>query len=42
MSRIKPLVITAAVVVAVISFVRTRLSEGPAVDAGGWEPVDPS
>lgn len=42
MSRLKPLLVAAAIAAAVISFVRRRLTDDQPVDPGGWKPVDPS
>lgn len=42
MPRLKPLLVTVAVVAAVVSFIRSRLTESQPVDPGGWRPVEPS
>lgn len=41
MDRLKPLLMATAVALAVVSFVRMRLSDDQPVDRGGWEPVTP-
>jgi len=42
MSRLKPLLIVVAVTAAISTLVKTRLSDQPQVDPGGWKPVDPT
>lgn len=42
MRRLKPLLISAGIVMAIVSLVRNRLSEPAAADPGGWKPVEPS
>lgn len=42
MNRIKPILVAAAIALAVVTFVRGRLGSDQAVDPGGWKPVDPA
>ena len=42
MSRLKPLLVVAAVAYAVFTLVQKRLADSTAVDAGGWKPVNPA
>lgn len=42
MSRFKPLLVVAAVVAAVATLIRNRITEPTPVDSGGWKPVEPT
>lgn len=42
MTRFKTLISIAALAVFVTTLIRNRLGGSQPVDAGGWEPVDPT
>lgn len=42
MTRLKTLISIAALAAVLTTLIRNRLGESQPVDAGGWEPVEPS